>query len=218
MTQDDDNNHSIQTTADHAVANDNTVNGKATGGNKVKTLEKNLVHALQAEAKSVASEAVDVVKHPSHYAKFGASLAEGIAGESLGEILGGGAGTVFGPEGTVIGAEIGGMVGEVLGARQGGEAAEELLQQQGSEHSLTEDMQQEGAEKIAGRAGKKIGGAVGAALFDDVGGEIGEKLGDQIGQLAGNLAFEHAAKKHHKDKGDDAPPADQVSQTHSDEG
>ena len=77
---------------------------------KVGEIEKGLVHVsatLQKEAKTVASNALDLAKHPSRYAELGASLAEGMAGESLGEMLGAGLGTVFGPEGTVIGAEVG---------------------------------------------------------------------------------------------------------------
>ena len=72
--------------------------------------EKELAYvsaALQKEAKTVTANALDLAKHPSRYVGVGASLAEGMAGESLGETLGAGLGTVFGPEGTVIGAELG---------------------------------------------------------------------------------------------------------------
>ena len=77
---------------------------------KVGEIEKELAHVsatLQEETKTIASNALDLAKHPSHYAELGASLAEGMAGESLGGMLGAGFGTVFGPEGTVIGAEVG---------------------------------------------------------------------------------------------------------------
>jgi len=51
-----------------------------------------------------------LAKHPSSYAEFGASLAEGMAGESLGKMVTAGLGTVLGPEGTMIDAEIGGCL------------------------------------------------------------------------------------------------------------
>ena len=75
-------------------------------------IEKALTHVtttLHEEAKTVTSEALDVIKHPRHYAPLEASLAVGAGGESLGEIVGASLGTVFGPECTVIGAEVGGM-------------------------------------------------------------------------------------------------------------
>lgn len=89
----------------------------------------------------VASNALDMAKHPSRYAELGASLAEGMAGESLGEMVGAGLGSVLGPEGTVIGAEVGAIVCEVFGARQGGKIAKELLHQPETEHPLKEDLQ-----------------------------------------------------------------------------
>jgi len=105
-------------------------------------IEKELAHVtttLQKEAKTVTSEALDVIKHPRHYAPLEASLAAGVGGESLGEIVGASLGTVFGPMGTLIGAEVGGIAGEVFGARQGGRIAQELLHQPGTEHPLKED-------------------------------------------------------------------------------
>ena len=164
-------------------------------------IEKELAHVsttLQKEAKTVTSEALDVIKHPRHYAPLEASLAAGVGGESLGEIVGASLGTVFGPEGTVIGAELGGMVGEVFGARQGGKITKELLHQPGTERPLKEDLQQEESAKVGSHAGKAIGNMIGEALFEDVGGEIGEAVGDKIGNLAGTLAFEHAEKIHIK--------------------
>jgi hypothetical protein len=163
--------------------------------------ENELAHVsstLQKEAKTVTSEALDLIMHPRHYAPLEASLAAGVGGESLGEIVGASLGTVFGPEGTVIGAEVGGMAGEVFGARQGGKITKELLHQPGTERPLKEDLQQEGSAKIGSHAGKAIGSMIGEALFDDIGGEIGEAVGDKIGNLAGSLAFEHAAKMHNK--------------------
>ena len=164
-------------------------------------IEKELAHVsttLHEEAKTVTSDALDLIKHPSHYAQLEASLAAGVGGESLGEIMGASLGTVFGPEGTVIGAEVGGMAGEVFGARQGGKITKELLHQPGTERPLKEDLQQEGSAKVGSHAGKAIGSMIGEALFDDIGGEIGEAVGDKIGNLAGSLAFEHAAKIHIK--------------------
>lgn len=150
---------------------------------KVGEIEKKLAHVsttLQEEAKTVVFHAEDMAKHPGRYAELGANLAEGMAGESLGEMLGAGLGTVVGPEGTVIGAELGGLVGEVFGARQGGKIATKFLHQTGTEHPLKEDLQQEGSAKVGGHAGKIIGGLIGDALFDDAGGEIGEAVGDKI--------------------------------------
>ena len=164
-------------------------------------IEKELAHVsttLQKEAKTVTSEALDVIKHPRHYAPVEASLAAGVGGESLGEIVGASLGTVFGPMGTVIGAEVGGMAGEVFGARQGGKITKELLHQPGTERPLKEDLQQEGSAKVGSHAGKAIGSMIGEALFDDVGGEIGEVVGDKIGNLAGTLAFKHVGQIHIK--------------------
>jgi hypothetical protein len=96
-------------------------------------------------------------KHPSNYEELGASLAEGMAGESLGEMVGAGLGTVLGPEGTLIGAEVGGMDGEVFGARQGGKVTKELLHQPETEHPLKEDLKKEGSAKVGSHAGKKSG-------------------------------------------------------------
>ena len=183
----------------------------------VSEIKKELAHVtttLQKEAKTVASNALDLAKHPSRYAELGASLAEGMAGESLGEIVGASLGTVFGPEGMVIGTEVGGMAGEVFGARQGGEIAQKLLHQSGTEHPLKDDLQKEGSEKAGGQAGKMIGGMIGDALFDDAGGEIGEAIGDKIGQLAGVLTFKHIEKTHTRNS--DEVPADDASQTNTD--
>lgn len=129
--------------------------------------------------------------------------------------MGAGLGTLFGPEGTLIGAEVGGLVCEVFGARQGGKIAKELIHKPEPEHPLKEDLQQEGSAKVGGHAGKIIGGIIGDALFDDAGGEIGEAVGGKIGYLAGNIAFKHATKMHIKNK--DEPPSDFVLQTNTDE-
>lgn len=157
---------------------------------------------------------MDLAKHPSRYAELGASLAEGTVGESLGEMVGAGLETVFGPEGTVIGAEVGGLVGEVFGARQGGKIAKQLIHKPETEHPLKQYLQQEGSAKVGSHAGKIIGGIIGDALFDDAGGEIGETLGGKIGYLAGNIAFKHATKMHIKNN--DEPPSATVSQTDTD--
>ncbi len=164
-------------------------------------IEKELAHVsttLHKDAKTVTSEALDLIKHPRHYAPLEASLAAGVGGESLGEIVGASLGTVFGPMGTVIGAEVGGMAGEVFGARQGGKITKELLRQPETERPLKEDLQKEGSAKVGSHAGKAIGSMIGEALFDDIGGEIGEAVGDKIGSLAGSIAFEHAEKIHIK--------------------
>ena len=168
---------------------------------KVGEIEQEFAHvaaALQEETKTIASNALNLAKHPARYAELGAGLAEGMAGESLGEMLGAGLGTMFGPEGTVIGAEVGGLVGEVFGARQGGKIAKELVHQPETTHPIKEDMEKEGSAKVGGHAGKIIGGMIGDALFDDAGGEIGEAVGDKIGYLAGNIAFENVEKMHIK--------------------
>jgi len=175
-------------------------------------LDRAFVHVsakFQEEAKVLTADAMDLVKHPGRFAESGVTLAEGTAGESFGEIVGAGLGTVFGPEGTVIGAEVGGMLGEVIGVRQGGKIAKKIFHQSGTEHPLKEDLQQEGSSKLGSHAGRLIGGMIGDALFDDVGGEIGEAVGDKIGSLAGNLAFEHVARAHIKNNGE--PPSDDVS-------
>ena len=60
---------------------------------EVGEIEKELAHVsatLQKETKTAASNALDLAKHPSSYAELGASLAEGMAGESLGEMVGAG--------------------------------------------------------------------------------------------------------------------------------
>jgi hypothetical protein len=116
-----------------------------------------------------------------------------MVGESMGEMVGAGLGTVFGPEGTLIGAEVGSLVDEVLGARQGGKTTIKLIHKPETEHPLKEDLQKEGSAKVGGHAGKIIGGIIGDALYDGVGGEIGEAVGGKIGYLAGNIAFKHAA-------------------------
>lgn len=180
----------------------------------VSEIKKELAHVtttLQKEAKTVASNALDLAKHPSRYAELGASLAEGMAGESLGEMVGAGLGSVLGPEGTVIGAEVGAIVCEVFGARQGGKIAKELLHQPETEHPLKEDLQIEGSERVGGHAGKTFGGMIGDALFDDAGGEIGEAVGEKIGNLVGKLTFEKVAKLHIKNN--DELFSDDTSQT-----
>ena len=164
---------------------------------KLAELDREFAHIsdkLQEEAKVLTSEAMDLVKHPGRVSGLAGSLVEGTAGESLGEIVGAGLGTVLGPEGTVIGAEVGGMVGEVFGVRQGANIAEKIFHQTGKEHPLREDLLEEGSSKVGGRTGRLIGGIIGDALFDDAGGEFGAAVGDKIGGLAGELAFEHAAK------------------------
>lgn len=170
---------------------------------KVGIIEKKCIDVSakwQKKTKTITSSALDVAKHPSHYAEFGASLAEGLAGESLGEIVGGSIGTVFGPVGTVIGAEVGGLAGEVFGARQGCQIAKKFLHQSGTEHPLKEDVQKESTAKAGAEAGKVIGGMIGDALFDDVGSEFGEKIGKKLGGLVGNITFEHIEHMHIKPK------------------
>ena len=186
---------SLGSSADHACGNQ--LGSVTAHAPYLGEIEKELAHVsttLQKEARTVAADALDLIKHPGHYAELEASLAEGVAGESLGEIVGASLGTVFGPAGTVIGAEVVGMAGEVFGARQGGKIAKELLHQPGTERPSKEDLQKEGSAKVGSHAGKAIGSMIGEALFDDIGGEIGEAVGDKIGSLAGSLAFERAAK------------------------
>lgn len=218
-TTQEDKNSAEQTSERDSLASAELANGEQPTGiaGKVGEIEKefaNVSTALKEKAKKLGGDALDLVKHPSHYAEMGASLAESMAGESLGEIVGASLGTVFGPEGTVIGTEVGGMAGEVFGARQGGEIAQKLLHQSGTEHPLKDDLQKEGSEKAGGQAGKMIGGMIGDALFDDVGGEIGEAIGDKIGQLAGVLTFKHIEKTHTRNN--DEVPADDASQTNTD--
>jgi hypothetical protein len=226
MTQ-DNKNIAEQTAESDSLGSADQAGGKQPAGvkspasdlaSKGGEIEKVIVHVsatLQIEAKVVASNALDLAKHPSRYAELGASLVEGMAGESLGEMLGAGLGTVFGPEGTVIGAEVGGLVGEVFGTRQGGKIAKELGHQPETEYPLKEDLQKEGSAKVSGHAGKIIGGMIGDALFDDAGGEIGAAVGDKIGYFAGNIAFEHVAKMHIKNN--DEPQSEDISQTNADE-
>jgi hypothetical protein len=199
MTQNDQNS------AKQTSENDSLTSVKQAGvkqpicvAGKVGEIDKELAQvsaALQEKAKSVGSDALDLVKHPSRYAELEASLAESMVGESLGEIVGASLGTVFGPEGTVIGAEVGGMVGDVFGGRQGDEIAKKLLHHVAIEPPLKEDLQKEGRLEVTGHAGKMIGSMIGNALFDDAGSEIGEAVGDKIGKLAGMLAFEHIKNK-----------------------
>jgi len=214
MTQ-EDKNSAEQISENDSLASAEQANGEQPTGiaGKVGEIEKEFAHvsaALKEKAKKLGGDALDLVKHPGHYAEMGASLAESMAGESMGEIVGGSLGTLFGPEGTVIGAEVGGMAGEVFGARQGDEIAKKFLHHTGTEPPLMEDLQKEGSAKVSGHAGKMIGGMIGDALFDDVGGEIGEALGDKIGKLAGALAFEHVEKMPINNNDDQS--ADDVSQ------
>lgn len=164
---------------------------------------------LKEEAVVLTSDAMEFVKHPDRLVNLGASLAEGAAGESIGEMLGAGLGTMIGPEGTLIGAELGGMVGEVFGIREGSQISKKIFHQTVDEHPLTEDLQQEGSSKVGSHAGKLIGGMIGDALFDDVGGEIGETVGSKIGSLAGNIAYQHVAKAHTNN--DDESSSDEIS-------
>ena len=167
--------------------------------NKVGRFEKKLViksHKLPGEIKTLASNALDLAKHPSRYAQLGASLAEGFAGQSLGSAVGAGLGTVFGPGGTVIGAELGSLVGGVLGARQGSKIAKRFVPQTETDHPFKEDLEKESSGKVGAHAGKMIGGMIGNALFDDAGNEIGEAVGDKIGSLAGSFAFKRLEKIH----------------------
>ena len=111
-TQDDEYS-AEQTFENGSLSKIRQANGKQPTGiaGKVDEIEKELTHvsaALQEQAKKLGGDALDLIKHPSHYAELGASLAESMAGESVGEIVGASLGTVFGPEGTVIGAEVGG--------------------------------------------------------------------------------------------------------------
>ena len=167
--------------------------------NKFGEIKKNLAHVsttLQVETTTLAANALDLVKHPSHYAELGSNLAAGMAGESLGEVLGASLGTIAGPEGTTIGAEVGAIACEVFAARQGSKIAKKLLHQTETEHPLKEDFQIESSERVGGHAGKTIGGMIGEALFDDAGSEIGKTVGDKIGNLIGMLTFEHVEKLH----------------------
>ncbi|MEI7996161.1 MAG: hypothetical protein WCH01_14795 [Methylococcaceae bacterium] len=161
MTQDDKNiaeqpteNSSLGSADQAGVKQPASV--KSHASDLASEIEKELAHVsatLQEETKTIAANALELTKHPRRSAELGASLAEGMAGESLGEIVEASLGTIFGPEGTVIGAEVVGMAGEVFGARQGGKIAKELLHQPETEHPLKEDLQKEG-----GDAGKIIGG------------------------------------------------------------
>jgi len=214
MTQ-SDKNIAEQTSEIDLQASGEQSDGKqfTSAAKKIGEIEKDLFQVsavLQEKAKAIGSEALDLVKHPSRYAELGTSLAEGMAGESLGEIVGGSLGTVFGPEGTVIGAEVGGMAGEVFGARQGDKIAKKLLHKSGTEPPLKEDLQEEGSAKVSAHVGKIMGGIIGDELFDGAGGEIGEAIGDKIGKLAGKLAFEDIEKTHIKN--DDEQPAGEDSQ------
>jgi outer membrane lipoprotein SlyB len=167
--------------------------------NKVGNFEKKLViqsSKLPREMKTLASHALDLAKHPSRYAQLGASLVEGMAGQSLGGTIGAGLGTVFGPGGTVIGAELGSLMGGVLGARQGSKIAKRFAPQTETDHPFKEDLEKESSGKFGAHAGKMIGGMIGNALFDDAGNEIGEAVGDKIGSLAGNFAFKRLEKIH----------------------
>lgn len=208
MTQ-EDKNSAEQPTENNLLASANQTGGKQPAdlkshasdlASKAGEIEKEFVHisaTLQKETETLAVNTLDLAKHPDRYAEQGISLAEGTAGESVGEMVGASVGTVFGPEGTVIGAELGGLAGEVFGARQGDKIAKKLLHQpEGPEHPLKEDMQKEGSAKVGSHAGKIVGGMIGDALFDDVGGEIGEKVGDKLGNFAGNIAFERLEKMH----------------------
>ncbi len=150
----------------------------------VSDLEKKLAHVattLQKEAKTVAASALDLAKHPNHYAALGASIAEGMAGESLGELVGAGLGSLLGPEGTVIGAEVGGLIGQVFGARQGGKIAEALVHQPEPEAPLTEDLEKESSARAGSHLGEIMADMIGEALFDDAGGKIIEAIGDELG-------------------------------------
>lgn len=226
MTQ-DDKNIAEQPTENGLLGSTDQAGGKLPAGvkaptsdlaSKVSKIEKELAQVsatVQEEVKSIASNALDLAKHPSRCAELGVSLAEGMVGESLGKMVGAGLGTVFGPEGTLIGSEVGGLVGEVFGARQGGKIAKQLTHKPETEHSLKEDLQQEGGAKVGSHAGKIIGGIIGDALFDDAGGEIGEAVSGKIGYLAGNIALKHATKMHIKNNTDE-PPSATVSQTDTD--
>ena len=211
----EDKNSAEQAPEFDSLASVEQANGEQPTGiaGKVCEIEKEFAHvsaALKENAKRLGGDALDLLKHPSHYAELGASLAESMAGESVGEIVGASLGAMFGPEGTVIGAEVGGMAGEVFGARQGDKIAKKLLHKPEAEPPLKEDLQKEGSAKVSSHAGKMIGGMIGDALFDDVGGEIGEAVGDKIGKLAGTLAFEHAEKMHLKNN--EEMPVDDASQ------
>ena len=95
MTQ-DNKNIAEQTTESSSLGSTDQASGKQLGdveasasnlAGKVSEIEKELAHVtatLQKEAKTVAANALDLAKHPSRYAGVGASLAEGMAGESLG--------------------------------------------------------------------------------------------------------------------------------------
>lgn len=99
MTQ-ADKNIEEQTTESGSLASADQCGGKQPAGIKTHTshlaakvgeIEKEFAHVsviLQEDTKSVASKALNLAKHPRRSAELGASLAEGMAGESLGEMLG----------------------------------------------------------------------------------------------------------------------------------
>lgn len=159
---------------------------------RLNILEKELAHA--------AASALELAKHPNRYAPLGASLAEGMAAESLGELVGAGIGTLLGPEGTLIGAEVGGVVGQVLGARQGAKIAKELVHQTetGASAPLTEDLKKETSARAGSHLGQVVSDMIGEALFDDAGGQIIQAIGGQLGDFAGGAVFEHVEKKQNK--------------------
>ena len=186
--------------------------------NKAYQMEKKLVyqsHKIPYKIKILASNGLDLAKHPSRYAQLAVSITEGMAGQSLGGALGAGLGTVFGPGGTVVGAELGSLVGGVLGARHGSKLAKRFVSPTEVDHPLKEDLEKEGSAKVGGHTGKLIGGFIGDALFDEAGSEIGEEVGNKIGFYAGNLTFNYIGKIHIKSRHEVA--SDDVSQTNHDE-
>lgn len=215
----DEKNFAEQTSKNNSLAGLEQADGKQPTYivGKFSEIEQELIHVsatFPEKAKKLSRAAWDLVKHPGRYAEFGASLAESMAGESLGEVVGASLGTLLGPEGTVIGAEVGGMAAEVFGGRQGDKIAKKLLHHAGTEPPLKEDLQKEGSAKVSSHAGEMIGGIIGNALFDDAGEEIGKEVGDKIGNLAGVFAFKHIEKLHNKNVNE--PSFDNVSQTNSD--
>ncbi len=186
--------------------------------NKAYEMEKKLVyqsHKIPFKIKILASNGLDLAKHPSRYAQLGASFTEGMAGQSLGGALGAGLGTVFGPAGIVVGAELGSLVGGVVGTRHGSKLAKRFVNPTGVDNPLKEDLEKKGSAKVGGHTGKLIGGFIGNALFDETGSKICEEVGNKIGFYAGNLVFNYIGKIHIKSHHE--ADSEDVSQTNHDE-
>lgn len=92
MTQDDNNiaEQAIETAVDQAsLKPDQAFKADLSDySGKIDEIEKELANesaTLQKEVRILYFNALDFVKHPGHYAELGGSLAEGMAGERLGE-------------------------------------------------------------------------------------------------------------------------------------